>query len=155
MYCALEIIVGNTDTGNIKFWRSSEKDSRWRWLPYDFDWAMNRNDNESETTTTGYRRDFFYKYLREEGHGAGKGFSTVLARSLLQNNEFVEIFLKYCGVMFKDVYSTEKIVAKANELADNIDAEIQWDFPRWGLTLRYWRGHINNIIGYAENYPAY
>lgn len=25
MYIALEIIVGNTDTGNIKFWRSSER----------------------------------------------------------------------------------------------------------------------------------
>lgn len=156
MYCALEIIVGNTDTGNIKFWRSSEKDGKWRWLPYDFDWAMNKNNDKSDEETSGYRRNFFYKYFKEGGHGAGNGFSTVLSRSLLQNNEFVEIFLKYCSIMFKDVYSTENIKAKAEELAGNISDEIQqWDYPRWGLTVKYWRQNVDGIKGYAENYPTY
>lgn len=155
MYIALEIIVGNTDTGNIKFWRSSEKDNRWRWLPYDFDWAMNPNDDKAVEVTSGYRRDFFYRYFKEKGHGANAGFSTVLSRSLLQNNEFVEIFLKYCAIMFNDVYSTEKLNAKIDELADNIDAEMQWDFPRWKQTLKNWRTHINNLKSYAKNYPPY
>ena len=36
MYCAFEIIIGNTETGNIKWWRSSEKDNKWRWIQYDY-----------------------------------------------------------------------------------------------------------------------
>ena len=116
---------------------------------------MNPNDDKAVEVTSGYRRDFFYRYFKEKGHGANAGFSTVLSRSLLQNNEFVEIFLKYCAIMFNDVYSTEKLNAKIDELPDNIDADMQWDFPRWKQTLKNWRTHINNLKSYAKNYPQY
>ena len=155
LYCAAEIIVGNNDSGNIKFWRSSEKDGKWRWIYYDFCDAMARNDENEDATTNGYRRDFFSKYFNPQGHGAGKGFSTVLARSLLKNNEFVEIFLKACATMVNDVYSPEKINAKVDELSGNIASEIEWDFPRWNLTVKNWKAHINNIRGYANNYQKY
>ena len=101
-YCAMEIYVGNTDTGNIKFWRSSQLDNKWRWIPYDFDWAFNREDgSQSLNLTTGYRRDFFTKYFHPEGHGAGKGFSTTLSRALLQNSNFRALFLEKCALMLE------------------------------------------------------
>ena len=155
MYCAVEIVTGNNDSGNIKWWRSSEKDGKWRWILYDFDDAMARNDEKEDAYTNGYRRDFFSKYFHPDGHGAGKGFSTVLARSLLKNNEFVEIFLKYCALMVNDVYSPEKIVAKVDTLSGNIASEIQWDFPRWSLTVKNWKAHLNNVKGYANHYQEY
>ena len=155
MYCAVEIVTGNNDSGNIKWWRSSEKDGKWRWILYDFDDAMARNDENPDATTNGYRRDFFTKYFHPDGHGAGKGFSTVLARSLLKNNEFVEIFLKYCAKMVNDVYSPEKIVAKVDALSGNIASEINWDFPRWSLTVKNWKAHLNNVKGYANHYQEY
>ena len=155
LYCAAEIIVGNNDSGNIKWWRSSEKDGKWRWIFYDFCDAMARNDEKEDSITNGYRRDFFTKYFHPEGHGAGKGFSTVLARSLLKNNDFVEIFLKYCAMMVNEVYSPEKINAKVDELSSNIASEIEWDFPRWDLSVKNWKAHINNVRGYANHYQEY
>ena len=154
LYCALEICVGNTDTGNIKFWRSSELDNKWRWIVYDFCYGMNRDDEKEDAYTSGYRRDFFTKYFNTAGHGANKGFSTVLSRSLLKNNDFVEIFLKACAQMTNEVYSTEKILAKVDELSSNIAAEMEWDFPRWGLKISNWKLHLDNIRGFAKNYPA-
>ena len=155
MYCAVEIVTGNNDSGNIKWWRSSEKDGKWRWILYDFDDAMARNDEKEEAYTNGYRRDFFTKYFHPDGHGAGKGFSTVLARSLLKNNDFVEIFLKYCAKMVNEVYSPEKINAKVDVLSSNIASEIEWDFPRWSLTVKNWKAHLNNVKGYANHYQEY
>ena len=155
LYCAAEIIVGNNDSGNIKWWRSSEKDGKWRWIYYDFCDAMARNDEKDDSVTNGYRRDFFSKYFNPEGHGAGKGFSTVLARSLLKNNEFVEIFLKACALMVNDVYSPEKINAKVDVLSSAIASEIEWDFPRWDLTVKNWKAHITNVRGYANHYQEY
>ena len=155
LYCAAEIVVGNNDSGNIKWWRSSEKDGKWRWIYYDFCDAMARNDEKEDAYTNGYRRDFFSKYFHPEGHGAGKGFSTVLARSLLKNNDFVEIFLKYCALMVNDVYSPEKINAKVDTLSGNIASEIEWDFPRWSLSVKNWKAHINNVRGYANHYQEY
>ena len=155
LYCAAEIIVGNNDSGNIKWWRSSEKDGKWRWIYYDFCDAMARNDEKDDSVTNGYRRDFFTKYFNPEGHGAGKGFYTVLARSLLKNNEFVEIFLKACAVMVNDVYSPEKINAQVDARSGAIASEIEWDFPRWDLTVKNWKAHINNVRGYANHYQEY
>lgn len=158
MYCAFEIIIGNTDTGNIKFWRSSELDNKWRWIQYDYCWAMN-GDNASQeaSSSTGYRRDFFWRYFDPAGHGAGRGFSTVLGRSMLSNNEFVKIFLKYCAYFYNEVYTPEKIVAKCNELQENIRFEMEtYDLVRWrpynNLSTKGWNSHCDKIRQYANNY---
>lgn len=158
MYCAFEIIIGNTDTGNIKWWRSSEKDNKWRWIQYDYCWAMN-GDNPSQDAdkSTGYRRDYFWRYFDPAGHGAGQGFSTVLGRSMLSNNEFVKIFLKYCAYFYNEVYTPEKIVAKVNVLQENIRKEMEtYDLVRWrpyhDLSTKGWNSHVDKIRQYANNY---
>ncbi len=158
MYCAFEIIIGNTDTGNIKFWRSSEKDGKWRWIQYDYCWAMNRDDPAlSAESSSGYRRDFFWRYFDPKGHGANNKFSTVLGRSMLSNNEFVKIFLKYCAYFYNEVFTPEKIVAKVDELQENIRKEMEtYDLVRWrpyhNLSTRGWNLHCDNIRNYARNY---
>ncbi len=158
MYCAFEIIIGNTDTGNIKWWRSSEKDNKWRWIQYDYCWAMN-GDNPSQAAekSTGYRRDYFWRYFDPAGHGAGQGFSTVLGRSLLSNNEFVRIFLKYCAYFYNEVYTPEKILAKVDQLQENIRKEMEtYDLVRWrpyhNLSTKGWNSHCDKIRQYARNY---
>lgn len=160
-YCAFEIIVGNTDTGNIKWWRSTELDNKWRWLAYDFCWAFNREDASTDITkTSGYRRDFFSKYFNPAGHGAGNSFDTTLGRSLMSNNQFVEIFLYYCADFFNNVYTPEKINAKVDELQGNIRFEMEtYDLARWQpyihLSVKGWNSHVNNIRNYANNYQDY
>ena len=74
---------------------------------------------------------------------------------MLKNNDFVEIFLKYCAKMVNEVYSPEKINAKVDVLSSNIASEIEWDFPRWNLTVKNWKAHINNVRGYANHYQEY
>ena len=158
MYCAFEIIIGNTDTGNIKWWRSSEKDNKWRWIQYDYCWAMNGdNPNQAAESSTGYRRDYFWRYFDPEGHGANRGFSTVLGRSMLSNNEFVKIFLKYCAYFYNEVYTPEKILAKCDELQNNIRSEMEtYDLVRWrpyhNLSTKGWNSHCDKIRQYARNY---
>ena len=158
MYCAFEIIIGNTDTGNIKWWRSSEKDNKWRWIQYDYCWAMN-GDNPSQAAekSTGYRRDYFWRYFDPKGHGAGQGFSTVLGRSMLSNNEFVKLFLKYCAYFYNEVYTPDKINAKVTELQENIRKEMEtYDLVRWrpyhNLSTKGWNSHVSKIRNYADNY---
>jgi len=158
MYCAFEIIIGNTDTGNIKWWRSSEKDNKWRWIQYDYCWAMN-GDNPSQAAekSTGFRRDYFWRYFDPAGHGAGQGFSTVLGRSMLSNNEFVKLFLKYCAYFYNEVYTPEKILANVDYLQENIRKEMEtWDLVRWrpyhDLSTKGWNSHVDKIRNYAKNY---
>lgn len=161
LYAAQQIIVGNTDTGNIKWWRSSELDNKWRWLFYDYCWAMNGGSKTADVeTTSGYSRDFFWRYFNPAGHGAGKGFSTELGRSLLSNNEFVEIFLRQCAYLFNEVYTPEKIFNKSDELKGNIESEmVSWDIERWApwnnQSINGWQSHAKGAKIYAENFQSY
>ena len=155
-YCAMEIYVGNTDTGNIKFWRSRQLDNKWRWIPYDFDWAFNREDgSQSLNLTTGYRRDFFTKYFNPEGHGAGKGFSTTLSRALLKNDSFRALFLQKCALMM-DIFAPDKMIARIDELAANIKTEMEYDTAKWGV-IRFvtWETRVEGLRDSAKNAPEY
>lgn len=155
-YCALEVFVGNTDSGNIKFWRSKDYDNKWRWIPYDFDWAFNRNDGDDESITSGYRRNFFEKYFHEKGHGASKGFSTVLSRGLLANAEFRALFLQKCAFMYNEVFTTEKLLTRIGELEEEMKTEIVYDTDRWSdYSLKTWERSIENLKDSAENAPEY
>ena len=153
---AMEIYVGNTDTGNIKFWRSRQLDNKWRWIPYDFDWAFNREDgSQSLNLTTGYRRDFFTKYFNPEGHGAGKGFSTTLSRALLKNDSFRALFLQKCALML-DIFAPDKMIARIDELAANIKTEMEYDTAKWGV-IRFvtWETRVEGLRDSAKNAPEY
>lgn len=155
-YTAAEVIVGNTDTGNIKYWRSTELDNKWRWLFYDFCWGMNRNDNNSDETTSGFRRDFYSRYFHADGHGAGKNTSTKLIRALLKNAEFRALFLRKVALLINDVYTPEKIIARVDECQKRIEAEMVFDVDLWkDITFDTWKNHCDNIRDYARNYQEY
>ncbi len=155
-YCAAEVVVGNTDTGNIKYWRTKELDNRWRWLFYDFCWGMNRNDDNSDTATSGYRRDFFSRYFHEQGHGAGKATSTELSRALLKNADFRALFLSKVAIMLNEVYTPEKIIARVDECQAAISEEMKFDVDLWkDISYTSWQQHCDNIRDYARNYQDY
>lgn len=155
-YVAAEIIVGNSDSGNIKYWRSAEYDNKWRWIFYDFCWAMNRNDKNSDATTVGYRRDFFSRYFHPDGHGSGKSSSTVLIRALLGNASFRQMFLEKVAIMLNEIYTPEKINAMVDRLQGNIAEEMKFDVDIWDdITYSSWQKHCDNIREYANNYQNY
>ncbi len=155
-YVAAEIVIGNSDSGNIKYWRSAETDNKWRWILYDFCWAMNRNDKYSDTATVGYRRDFFSRYFNVEGHGSSKATSTVLIRALLENASFRQMFLEKTAIMINDIYSPEKINAMVDRLQGNIAEEMKYDVDIWNdITYSSWQQHCDNIRAYADNYKEY
>lgn len=155
-YVAAEIIVGNTDSANLKYWRSAEYDNKWRWIFYDFCWAMNANDKKEVQWTSGYRRDFFSRYFDPEGHGSGKAASTVLIRALLGNASFRQMFLEKTALMINDVYSPEKINAMVDRLEGNIAEEMKYDVDIWdNLNYTSWQQHCDHIRKYADNYKDY
>lgn len=155
-YVAAEIVIGNSDSGNIKYWRSTETDNKWRWILYDFCWAMNRNDKYSDTATVGYRRDFYSRYFHPEGHGSGKAASTVLIRALLENAGFRQMFIEKAAIMLNEVYTPEKINAMVDRLQGNIAEEMKYDVDVWNdINYGSWQQHCDNIRDYADHFQEY
>ena len=79
---------------------------------------------------------------------------------MLSNNQFVEIFLYYCADFYNNVYTPEKILAKVDELQENIRFEMEnYDLTRWQpyihLSVKGWNSHVQSIRDYAKNYQDY
>ena len=44
-YMAIQMYTGNTDTLNVKRYRNSNADGKWRWVLFDLDWAFHEDTN--------------------------------------------------------------------------------------------------------------
>lgn len=151
-YLICEMYVANTDSGNIKFFRERSDDpvkGKWRWLYYDFCW-----------TFLGPDKDFMTRFTDPAGHGVGKGFSTQLTRSLMQNKQFKEKFISRAAELLNSIYTPENVLAKIEECSSRIYDEIGrpgGDGERWpeGGGFRNWKACVKSMRNFARQRRNY
>lgn len=86
----------------------------------------------------------------------GKGFSTVLSRGLLKNSNFRALFLQKCAFMYNEAFPTEKMLARIEALASEMQSEMNYDTQRWdGFSMKTWERSIENLKDSAKNAPEY
>ena len=151
-YLICEMYVANTDSGNIKFFRERSEDpvnSKWRWLYYDFCW-----------TFLGPDKDFVTRFTDPEGHGVGKGFSTQLTRSLMQNEQFQQKFINRAAELLNTIYTPENVLKKIDECSSAIYDEIGrdgGDADRWpqGGGFGNWKACVKSMRNFARQRRNY
>lgn len=116
----IETYFCNTDTGNIRCYRT--EGGKWRWMVYDFDWAM---------FGSTYKRDYIQRHcLDPEGHGSAN-FSNAIIRKLLQNEEFLDLFIsRYCYHL-NTTFDPDRCIAILDEMADEIRSEVPRNAQKW------------------------
>ena len=99
-FMIFQIYFGNTDAGNIKFYRQRVEGAKWRWCLFDLDWGY------FNSTTNGCK-------VWLDPNGAGdKDFENWLILSLLEVPELKDQFLTRFGQLFQEVFSdTERILS--------------------------------------------
>jgi hypothetical protein len=157
-YQALEWFVGNTDPGNIRYYKLKGEGQKWRWIFFDADYGLFSYDIDSPTS-----------YLDPKGAGQWN-IDNTLIRKLLENNEMKEKFLRRLGEIFQ-TFTTQVMTDTFNELAARIEPEMPLHFARWAelndkainvdspLTAegakRYWEKRLDrsrNIFKIRPNY---
>jgi hypothetical protein len=157
-YQALEWFFGNTDPGNIRYYRLKGEGQKWRWIFYDSDYGLFKYTIDSPTS-----------YLDPKGAGVGN-FDNTLIRKLLENNEMKEKFVRRLGEIFQ-LFTTKVLTDTFNELASQIEPEMKLHFARWAelnektinvdspLTaegaMHYWQTRLDrsrNIFKIRPNY---
>ena len=91
-YMALEMFFGNSDPGNIRYYRLKTEGSKWRWVFYDADYGLFRSGFDSVTS-----------YLKDTGAGEQK-IDNTLIRKLLENKEMQDKFLTRLGEILPVLY---------------------------------------------------
>lgn len=132
--------TGNTDNGNIRYWKERKEGAKWRWIIYDMDMSFPNVDHD----TVGH-------LLNPKGTGANNMFSTLITRKLLENSEFRQFFLERFAYHLKNTFKAERVVSIIDELAKNIESEIPKNAERWGNpSVESWESHVYNLKYFAE-----
>ena len=155
---AFEMFFGNSDPGNIRFYKLKTEGSKWRWIFYDADYGLFRSGFDSVTS-----------YLKPEGTGQQKINNTLLLK-LLENEEMKDKFLKRLGEIYQ-FFTTDKMLEVFNGMAAQLEPEMPMHFNRWAEendkainvdspttpegALRYWNTRLDYTRNVLRKRPTY
>lgn len=131
-----QMYIANTDIDNIKFFKTP--DMKWTWLFFDTDLSF---------TSAGYNT--VKDYTNPGGTGSGS-LSTELINALLKNSQFRENFLRRFAWQIENIWSTENVSARANELEMILREDVKQDCARWGYSYANWQGSVESL----RKFPA-
>lgn len=157
-YMAFEMFFGNSDPGNIRYYKLKTEGSKWKWILYDLDWAMFRSGFDSVTS-----------YLKPKGAGDKYINNTILLK-VIESDELRDKFLTRLGEIYQ-VFTTDFMMTTFNEMADIIRPEMEMHFARWAeendkainsdsptsptSALRYWNTRLDYTRNVIRKRPRY
>ena len=157
-YMAFEMFFGNSDPGNIRFYKLKGEGQKWKWILYDLDYGL---------FDSGFNSP--YSYLKEKGAG-DKLIDNTLIRKLLENGQMRDDFLTRLGEVYQ-FFTTEYMTAEFNGMVAEIEPEMALHFARWAEetdkavsfdnpttpdgALRYWHERLNRTRNTLKKRPTY
>ncbi len=124
---------GDRDLANIRRFRTSEGDGKWRWMFFDLDWS------------------FYVKESPVAWFLNNSGGDHVLINALLQNPKGRDAFLKRYGELMNTVLNETYINSVLDSLVSAVRSEIPRDRQRWGRTESHWNNSIEKIRNYVKD----
>ena len=138
-YWIVESFFGNTDLGNIRYWKSSN--GKWRWMLYDMDWSLwNMGLDMGYPVKSG--RIPAATYLSS---------SINIVRKLYKNSEFRDLYLKNLAKYLKTTFKPSRMNKIVDELAKEIEDEMTYHIKRWGSSysnlnsMTRWKSNLKNF----------
>ncbi len=125
-YQSVMIYLGMQDWpgNNIKFWRAQDPPhDRWRWMTYDMDWTLMYPDTNDVILATDPDCGCSWP---------NPPWSTLLFRSLLENNEFRDRFIQRYAFLSTKLFAPERVITVIDSLQEQIAPEIPRHIERWG-----------------------
>ena len=149
-YIALEMFFGNSDIGNIRFYRlhgndpETGKPYKWKWIIYDLDYGLFNTTFNSP-----------WSYTKAKGMGDKLIDNTILLK-LLSVPEYKAKFLEKLGDIYQ-TFTTEFLLAKLEECLAELhpDTEMRLHFNRWAeyhdkMYLSDWPTNYNSAYSYWQ-----
>ena len=157
-YMAFEMFFGNSDPGNIRYYKLDGEDSKWKWIIFDMDYGLFNSGFNSP-----------YSYLKEQGAG-DQHINNTLIRKLLESDQMLDQFLTRLGEIYQ-VFTTEFMLQELEKLVAIIEPEMPLHFSRWAEetdkaitfdnpstpegALRYWNQRLDRLRNVLKKRPTY
>lgn len=159
-YQAIQIYSRNTDWphNNNDWWRLRTDsyqpespyghDGRWRWMLYDLDYGFGLWNNTADHNTLEHAAC---------SNGGECEWSTILFRTLLQNDTFCAAMINQFADLMNTVFHADTVVAKIAEMKEVYSPLIEEHINRWGAPQDYseWESYIDTMITFAATRKMY
>ncbi|MCQ2101638.1 MAG: CotH kinase family protein [Fibrobacter sp.] len=148
-YMHLELFVNNRDwpANNLKKWRCTNPETKWKWFIYDTDFGFG-NDYSN------YTNNIFEFATAEDGESWPNGpQSTFLLRKLLENQTFKTAFINRMATLLSMNFNSGRTLARINAMMSEIESEIKRDQKRWRLSSSQMESQLNSIKNFATERP--
>jgi hypothetical protein len=150
-YFTSEIYFRNHDWpgNNIKYWKTTNSDSRWRWILFDTDFGMGiwntspaENSLANATATDG-------------PSWPNPPWSTLLLRRLLENTGFRNQFVNRFADLMNSTYLAVRVNKAIDDKRDLISEEMVRHLQKWnGGTHSAWLTRVAQMKTFASERPA-
>jgi hypothetical protein len=113
------MFLGNSDIGNLRFYRLHSEGSKWRWILYDVDYGLFSSSFNSPRS-----------YTKAKGMGEKNIDNTILLK-LLSVPEYKDRFLRKYASIYKFL-TTDKMLEILEPMVELITPEMSLHWARWG-----------------------
>ncbi len=145
---AIKMFFGDSDPGNIMFYRLPNAGSKWKCLIFDMDYGLFRSYFDSPAS-----------YIKEKGMGERK-INNVIFRKILEVDEYRALFFRKMGAIYQAI-TTDVMQKELDECVAIIESEMKIHFERWAEyndkvinfdspitadgALRYWKERVRRM----------
>jgi len=151
-YFASQIFYANHDWpgNNIRYWKTTDPDSKWRWIMYDTDFGMGGINGYSSSNSLAFATD-------PNGPGwPNPPWSTLILRKLLENTEFRNQFVNRFADLMNSTFLPERINKAIDEKRDVIADEMITQLQRWKAgSQAVWLNNVKIMKTFANARPGY
>ncbi len=124
--------MGDVDLANIRRFRSSEYDGKWRWMYFDLDWSFWHADAA------------FFSNLIARPNG-----EPILMTALLAHPEGRDQFLRRWDALMDTALNEAHVNSVIDSLVASIESEMPRDRQRWGQSLTGWEKAVNKVRSFV------
>lgn len=137
-YYASEIYMNNYDwpSGNLRIWKSTDRDNKWRWIMYDLDAAFNGRGGFSYNTLNQSTTD-------SDGWPNHPGTS-LLFSSLLENPTFRDEFITRSAYIAHYHFAPDRVIDIIERIKLIVEPEMVFQYERWNTPSG--SGSLNSAI---------
>lgn len=136
-YLCTQIWIGNSDLGNVKFFKIDG--GKWTWILYDTDFSFSNSSNQTVSTLLKPMDNSTYDLRCRR-----------LASKLIKNEEFKEKLLKRLAWHINEVWTEENINAQVDILESAISEDMKKDCKRWDTSYSYWQDRVAFLRTYSS-----
>ncbi len=137
-YFCTEIFAGNLDwpANNIKYWKPSPTQGKWRYIMYDLDTTMKLKEY------IPYDLDMFRFIFEDKAWSV----NSKIFMALLQNEEFKRTFINRMADLMNTSFSEERLTELLEEFDDQFIPQIESHYGRWNGDVDEYFSETTDVI---------